>query len=151
MGRTEQSVYADDIIPGTSYDLGSHQVSADEIVGFATDWDPQLFHVDGDAAARGVFGGLIASGVHTLAVLQRLSVPTVYDRWATIAARGMREVRFRKPVRPGVRLTGRLVVEEVSPRDRHRALVTVGGRLDDESGEAVLDVLLDVYVARKAT
>ena len=56
--------YFDDYLPGATYDCGSVSVSADEIVSFARQFDPQPFHVDPGAAARGPFGGLVASGWH---------------------------------------------------------------------------------------
>ena len=58
----------EDFEPGQVFELGSRTVSADEIVAFAREWDPQPFHVDPEAAADSVFGGLIASGGQTVAV-----------------------------------------------------------------------------------
>ena len=63
--------YFDDYLPGASYDCGSVSVSEAEIISFATQFDPQPFHVDPEAAARGPFGGLIASGWHTAALVMR--------------------------------------------------------------------------------
>ena len=148
---TESTVFADDIAVGTTYPLGTALVTEQDILTFATEWDPQYFHVDPRAAASSPYGGLIASGIHTVAVLQRLSVEAVYSRWATIAARGIRDLRFTRPVRPGSELTGSLVVQDVQPRGEHRSLVTVTGRLDEVQGDPVLEVALDVYVARRLT
>lgn len=146
---TASTVFADDIAAGTTYPLGTARVTEQDILTFATQWDPQYFHVDPEAAASSPYGGLIASGIHTVAVLQRLSVEAVYGRWATIAARGIRDLRFTRPVRPGTELTGSLVVQDVQPRGEHRSLVTVASRLDDVQGDPVLEVSLDVYVARR--
>jgi acyl dehydratase len=147
---TASTVFADDIAVGTTYPLGTARVTEQDILAFATEWDPQYFHVDPGAAASSPYGGLIASGIHTVAVLQRLSVDAVYSRWATIAARGIRDLRFTRPVRPGSELTGSLVVQDVQPRGERRSLVTVTGRLDDVQGDPVLEVSLDVYVARRS-
>lgn len=143
------TLYADDLTPGDAYDLGSHTVTTEELVGFASVWDPQFFHVDKDAAAKGLFGGLIAGGVHTLSVFQRLSVLGFWERTATIAARGLRDVRFLRPVRPGTTLVGSLVVDEVQHRDATRSLVSVKGHLDDGEGHRFLSVTVDAYVARR--
>ncbi len=148
---TAATLYADDLSPGDAFDLGTHTVSVTELTRFAEAWDPQFFHVDSDAADRGMFGGLIASGIHTMAVLQRLSVAGFWGRTATIAARGIRDVRFVRPVRPEASLTGTLVVEEVRHRDGHRSLVTVHGSLHEESGETVLTMTVDAYLARRPT
>ena len=146
----ESTLYADDLKVGEVFDLGSHTVTTEELVDFADTWDPQFFHVDPAAADRGLFGGLIASGLHTMAVFQRLSVAAFWSRSATIAARGIREVRFLSPMRPETTITGRLVVEEVRHRDAGRSLVTVSGRLDETTGTQVLAMTLDAYLARRS-
>lgn len=146
---TAETIFADDLGPGDVFELGSHPVSEDELTRFAGEWDPQFFHVDAAAAEQGMFGGLIASGIHTMAVFQRLSVEGFWGRAATIAARGIRDVRFLQPVRPAVTLTGRILVEEVGHRDEHRSLVTVAGSLRDGSGAAVLTMTVDAYLARR--
>ncbi len=60
--------YGEDLAVGTVYQLGTHTVSEAEQLDFAAQWDPQDFHTDADAAAAGPFGGLIASGIHTLSI-----------------------------------------------------------------------------------
>ncbi|HEU4514482.1 MAG TPA: MaoC/PaaZ C-terminal domain-containing protein [Nocardioidaceae bacterium] len=145
---TDETLFADDLTAGDVFELGSYTVSTDELTGFAAHWDPQFFHVDRDAADRGLFGGLIASGIHTMAVFQRLSVAGFWERSATIAARGIRDVRFVRPVRPESTLTGRLLVEGVRHRDG-RSLVTVRGALATDTGEAVLEMIVDAYLARR--
>lgn len=142
------TIYADDLEPGRRFDLGRHRVTEAELVSFARDWDPQVFHVDASVAEAGVFAGLIASGIHTLAIFQRLAVEEFWGRLATIAARGMRETRFVRPVRPDDVLQGSLVVETLEVRDPSRSLLTVRGELCGASGP-VLEVLFDVYVARR--
>jgi acyl dehydratase len=142
------TLYADDLTVGEVYPLGSYTVVQQEIVDFATAWDPQFFHVDPEAAARGAFGGLIASGVHTIAVFQRLAVGGFWGRCATVAARGMRDVRFVRPLRAGTELEGRLVIDAIRHRDAQRSLVSVSGTLEERSGP-VLTVALDAYVARR--
>jgi acyl dehydratase len=144
-----ETLYADDLEVGDVFELGSHTVTEQEILEFATDWDPQFFHVDAEAAARGLFGGLIASGIHTMGVFQKLSVDGFWGRAATIAARGMRDVRFVSPMRPATLLTGRLTVDEVRHRDAGRSLVTVSGVLGGPAGP-VLTLQLDAYLARRS-
>ena len=145
----DSTIYADDLTAGDVYELGSYTPSREEVMSFAETWDPQFFHTDQEAAERGLFGGLIASGIHTMAVFQRLSVAGFWGKSATIAARGIRNVRFIEPVRPGTTLAGRLVVEEVTHRDAGRSLVSVSGSLRDDSGASVLALSLDAYIARR--
>ena len=80
--------YFDDYLPGASYDCGSFSVSEDEIISFAKQFDPQPFHVDPRAAARGPFGGLIASGWHTAALVMRQLVDHYLPAEASLGERG---------------------------------------------------------------
>lgn len=62
---------------GVEQDLGTHTFSAEEIITFATKYDPQRFHVDPEAARKSNFGGLCASGWHTTAIWMRLNVEDI--------------------------------------------------------------------------
>ncbi|MBM7366095.1 MaoC/PaaZ C-terminal domain-containing protein [Gordonia hydrophobica] len=138
-------VYGRDIEPGQVFGLSEFTLTKEELVAFAERWDPQGFHVDEDVADAGVYGGLIASGVQTFAILQRLSVLDVYDHWAVIAGKSMRDVAFLRPVRPGDTLTGSLTVTDVAFDDRNRALVEVDGELTVD-GKPVMSVHMASYV-----
>ncbi|AUH67949.1 MULTISPECIES: MaoC/PaaZ C-terminal domain-containing protein [Gordonia] len=129
--------YGRDIEVGRVYRLGEYTLTADDLVDFAQRWDPQGFHVDEDIAASSPYGGLIASGVQSFAIMQRLSVLAVYDHWAVIAGKEIRDVAFLRPVRPGDVLTGTLTVTGVTFDDRDRALVEVDTELTVE-GKPVL-------------
>lgn len=122
-------LYAEDLVEGHTYELGSYTVTRDEILSFAGQWDPQAFHTDDDVAAAGFFGEVIASGIHTLAVFQRLSVLGAYNNWPVIAGRKSRDVQFRSPVRAGLELFGTLTVLEVTHTKPDRALVVTQGVL----------------------
>ena len=93
--------YWDDYEVGQTFDLGSTSFTADEIVSFARQYDPQSFHVDADAARQSMFGGLIASGWHVTAKLMRLFVDNYVDQRTALGSPGVDEVRWLKPVRPG--------------------------------------------------
>ncbi|MBL6613961.1 MAG: MaoC family dehydratase [Reyranella sp.] len=97
--------YWDDYEVGQKFELGSTSFTADEIVEFATRYDPQSFHVDAAAAAKSMFGGLIASGWHVNAKLMRLFVDNYVDQRTALGSPGVDEIRWLKPVRPGDRLT----------------------------------------------
>jgi len=117
------TLFAEDLILGTTIELGSYVVTREEIVAFATQWDPQGFHVDEEIAAAGAFGGLIASGIHSMAIFQRLFVTGALADWAVIAGRSIGDVQLTAPVRPDMVLTGRCTIEEVDPKGPGRALV----------------------------
>ena len=104
--------YFDDYVPGTTHDCGSVSVSQAEIISFATQFDPQPFHVDPEAAARGPYGGLIASGWHTAALVMRQLVDHYLPAEASLGSPGMDEIRWLGPVRPGDTLRVRAIVLE---------------------------------------
>ena len=93
--------YFDDYRPGSTYDCGSFSLSEDEIISFAEQFDPQPFHVDPGAAARGPFGGLVASGWHTAALVMRQLVDHYLPAAASLGSPGLDEMRWLNPVRPG--------------------------------------------------
>ena len=142
----DQTVFADDLAVGARYPLGTFTTDREEIVAFAKQWDPQSFHVDAAAAEAGFFGDVIASGIHSLAIAQRLSVLAVLDDWAVIAGRRLRDVEFLAPVRPDDILDGTLVIEAVDFDHRHRALVSYRVELTNQSAVRVLRLVIEAYV-----
>jgi acyl dehydratase len=100
---------------GETRTFGDYPVTAAEIVEFAEQYDPQSFHVDPDAAAESMFGGLIASGWHTAAMTMRMLVDNVLQDEGALGAVGVDEIRWPEPVRPGDRLH---VETEVIDRER---------------------------------
>jgi acyl dehydratase len=111
-------------------------------------WDPLRFHVDEDVAQAGAFGGLIASGLHSMAILQRLAVLGLLQDWALIAGRLIANVQMTGPVRPGMTLRGTHRIDAVDPRGPHRSLIYQRLTLwhgDDE----LLSFDEVVYVARR--
>lgn len=106
--------YFEDISVGDSYTTGSYTVTRDEIVRFASQYDPQPMHIDADAATDSVFGGLIASGWHTASVCMRLLVTHLHDR-AWVGAKGVDDLRWIEPVRPGDELTVSVEIVDKQP------------------------------------
>ncbi len=111
--------YFEDYVPGTVVEYGEIRVTEAEIVEFASRFDPQEMHIDRAAAARGRFGGLIASGWHTAAMMMRLFAEHFLPRTASLASPGIDELRWLRPVRPGDVLHIRVSVTEAT-RSRSR-------------------------------
>ena len=132
--------YYEDLAVGDVYETSGYTVTKSEIVDFAEQFDPQPFHVDEAAAAHSKFGGLIASGLHTMAVCQRLVTDGFYSEIANVAGLGIDETRFHEPVRLGDRLTAHIEISETRPLEHRddRGLVVVDQRLDDGGGTTVL-------------
>lgn len=92
--------YFEDIAVGEQHAFGSRTVTEEAITDFATRFDPQPIHLDASAAEASAFGGLIASGWHTAAECMRMLVDNLADEaWA--GAKGVDELRWIEPVRPG--------------------------------------------------
>lgn len=106
-------LYAEDLAVGDWMELGELSMTEAEIIEFATLYDPLPIHTDPEAAAQGPFGGIIASAVQTFALFARLTSSTFLSRLALVAGKGMDNVRFPAPVRPGEVLRVRLVLEQV--------------------------------------
>lgn len=144
-------VYGDDLPLGEVLDLGTHTVQDGEIVDFASRWDPLAIHTDAEIAAGGPFGGLIASGIHTAAILQRLAVSSHYSRWAIVAGREIRSMRMLRPVRTGDTLAGSLIPVSRTAAARGRVDVLLEARLANQDGKDVLALEIEiVMLARPA-
>lgn len=104
--------YFEDYVPGSVYEFGSIVVEEEEIIDFATRYDPQVFHTNPDAAQKTIFGGLVASGWHTAAIAMRLLVDHYISHVACLGSPGADELRWLKPVRPGDELSIRVTVLE---------------------------------------
>ena len=106
--------YFDDYVEGDVHDLGSIAVELDEVLSFARRFDPQTMHVDPEGAKKTPFGGLIASGWHTAAMMMRLLADNFLSAASSIAPPGIDELRWLRPVRPGDRLSLRVTVLEAN-------------------------------------
>ena len=104
--------YFEDYHLGMVDEFGEVAVTAEDIMEFARRYDPQAMHIDPEAAARGPFGGLIASGWHTGSMIMRLFVEHYLSKVATLPSPGLDELRWVRPVRPGDRLRVRVTVLE---------------------------------------
>lgn len=94
--------YFEDLVVGTKASFGRYEVTRDEVVEFASKYDPQPFHLSDEAAARTHFGRLAASGWHTAAMAMRMAVENMKDqRSASLGSPGLDELRWLKPVYPG--------------------------------------------------
>jgi acyl dehydratase len=108
--------YLEDFKPGDIFESPSrYTITEEAIVAFAREFDPQPFHVDAQAASKSMYGGLLASGWHTGAVMMRLLCDGVLRDAASLGSPGIDELRWIKPVRPGDTLRIRMTVLEVIP------------------------------------
>ena len=97
---------------GQVIEAGPYAVSEEEIVRFATQYDPQWFHTDAAAAAKGRFEGLIASGWQTCGIAMRLVADAALAGSESFASPGLAYLKWKHPVRPGDALCVRATVLE---------------------------------------
>lgn len=94
-------IWYEDFVVGDALEMGSRVVGRDEVIAFAREYDPQPFHVDEQAAKDSLFGGLIASGWHTCAMVMRMMCDSYLLDSASLGSPGLDNVRWLRPVRPG--------------------------------------------------
>jgi acyl dehydratase len=104
--------FFEDYRVGAIHEFGTAAMDAAEIIDFARRYDPQYLHLDAEAAAHGPFGGLIASGWHTVSVVMRLLVEHFIPAAASLGSPGIDELRWLLPVRPGDELRVKVTVQE---------------------------------------
>lgn len=104
--------YFEDYIAGSVHEYGVVTVEQDEIIDFAARFDPQVFHMDPESAKSTIYGGLIASGWHTAALMMRLLTTHFISKVASLGSPGVDELQWRIPVRPGDVLSIRVTVLE---------------------------------------
>ena len=107
--------YFEDFFPGQEIALGSRTVSEEEIIAFATQFDPQPFHVDHDAGAASIFGSVIASGWHTCSMMMRLVVDNLISESSSMGSPGLDGVRWLLPVRAGDTISVSYLTTSVKP------------------------------------
>lgn len=103
--------FFEDYTVGRTYDCGCFTISEQDIIDFASRYDPQAMHVDRLLAARGPFGEVIASGWHTVGLTMRLLVDNFLPANG-LAAPGVDELRWPNPVRAGDRLSVRVTIQQ---------------------------------------
>ena len=115
----------EDYVPGVAFECGPIAIGETEIVDFAERFDPQDIHTDPEKAARGPFGGLIASGWHTASLIMRVYTDNFLSPAAAMGRASVDALRWTKPVRPGDLLRMRVKVLEASPSASHGDAGTV--------------------------
>ncbi len=135
--------YFEDYLAGSTYEFGEIEVGEAEIIEFAKRYDPQDFHTDPAAAAKGPFGGLIASGWLSASLMMRLFADHYLSKNASLASPGVDELRWLKPVRPGDRLRIRIsVVEARQSRSKpDRGMVRSAIEMINQAGQVVMTMI----------
>jgi acyl dehydratase len=138
-----EMLYFEDFAVGAVFELGQRTLAEDEVLAFARAYDPQPFHTDPEAAARSIYGGLIASGWQTCAVVMRLMCDAYLLRAASMGSPGVDEVRWLAPVRPGDTISARMEVVEAraSASKPDRGIIRSRWTATNQDGTTVLTML----------
>jgi acyl dehydratase len=103
--------YFEDFPVGQVAEYGPRRVTREEIIAFASQYDPQPMHLDEEAARNTMLGGLAASGWHTCSVMMRMLADGFLLDSSSMGAPGIDEVKWMRPLRPGDTLTARTTVQ----------------------------------------
>ena len=141
-------LYLEDFAVGQKYATGTIRVDADAIQAFATQFDPQPFHLDGEAARGSLFDGLAASGWHTAALTMRLLVDSQMKPAGGIIGTRAEELRWPRPVRPGDELHVEVEILEARPsRSRPgEGYVKCRSTTLNQDGQPVQELVMNLLV-----
>ena len=130
----------EDFAAGQVRDLGSITPTREEIIAFASQFDPQPFHLDEEAAKASVFGGLCASGWHTCSLAMRLMVTNFLHQTTSLGSPGLDGVKWPRPVFPGDTLRLQHTVLETKPMSKRPdvGMVHTVWEMFNQNGDKVL-------------
>ena len=136
-------LHFEDFPVGEVVSYGSYEVTAEEIVAFAREFDPQPFHLDAAAARDSILGGLAASGWHVCAMFMRMMYDGYLAETASMGSPGIDEVKWLKPVHAGEVLSCRRTTRaaRISAKRPEMGLVTFQWELFNAAGEKKTDIV----------
>lgn len=144
-------LFLDDLRVGQRFTSASHVLDTEQVKRFASEFDPQPFHLDENAATKSLFGGLAASGWHTAAVTMRLLVGGGAPFAGGVIGAGA-EISWPKPTRPGDELHVVSEVTEITPSRSKpdRGIVALRSETRNQHGDVVLVLTSKLVVPRQA-
>jgi acyl dehydratase len=145
------ALYFEDFTSGREFRTDGVTLTEGQILDFALAYDPQPFHLDVEAAKQSIFGGLIASGFHTMALTFRLFAQTRALAACSLGSPGADELRWLRPVRPGdtLRAIVRVVEQRPSTSKPDRGIVRLHWTTLNQKGEPVLTMTSMQLVRRR--
>ena len=141
--------YYEDLIVGSRSSYGRYAVTRDEVVAFASKYDPQPFHLSDEAAAQTHFGRLSASGWHSGAMMMAMMVEHMKDDpVASLGSPGLDELRWIKPVYPGdtLRVESELIDKRRSKSRPDMGITKTRTMMFNQHDEQVLSVIANGLV-----
>ena len=138
--KTPIKTYWEDFAVGQVRQLGSITPTREEIIAFASQFDPQPFHLDDEAAKASVFGGLSASGWHTCSMAMRLMVTNFLQETSSLGSPGLESLKWPRPVFPGDTLRLQQTILETKPMGKRPdvGMVRTLWEMFNQNGDKVL-------------
>ncbi len=132
--------YWEDFNPGDTFEFGPRLVTREEIIEFASEFDPQPFHLEDEAANKSMLGGLAASGWHVCCIVMKMASDAYLLESSFIGAPGVEEVRWVAPLRAGASVTVRATVHDkrVSRSRPEMGFLKVSHDLIDADGKTIM-------------
>jgi acyl dehydratase len=143
----------EDFPPGHFGSFGPRHVTREEIIAFATEFDPQPMHLDEEAAKHSMLRGLSGSGWHLGSLMMRMLFDGFIHRTASLGSPGVDELRWLSPLRPGDDLTLDVDVTQarVSRSRPETGIVTYKMSVRNASGQTLVEATSPVIVKRRAS
>jgi acyl dehydratase len=143
--------YYEDFKTGERFISGGMTLTEAAIIDFARQWDPQPFHIDAEFAKKWQYGGLIASGLHTMAVTLKLWLELGVLKASSLGSPGLGETQFPRPVRPGdtLRVVTDIVELRASASKPDRGICRLRQVTINQRGEHVMEQETTVFLKRR--
>jgi len=141
----------EDFQPGHLGRFGPRRVTRDEILAFATEFDPQPMHLDEEAASRSMLQGISGSGWHLCSIIMRMMFDGFIGRAASLGSPGVNELRWLAPLRPGDEVTLDVEVAEVRVSRSRPAtgIVMFKAVASNAAGQALCEMTSPIIVQRR--
>ena len=146
-----RALYFEDFKAGDRFESARLTVSEALIVEFGRFYDAQVFHTDPEAAKTTVYGGLIASGLQTIALTFKLFLETGTIAASSLGSPGLDEIRWRAPVRPGdtLHVVAEVLETRASSSQADRGIVRVLYTTRNQQGDAVMTLIGNQLLRRR--
>ncbi len=143
--------YFEDFKKGERFISGGMTLTEAGIIEFARQWGPQPFHIDAEFARKWQYGGLIASGLHTMCVTLKLWLELGVLKACSLGSPGLGETQFPRPVRPGdtLRVVTDIVELRASQSKPDRGICRLRQVTINQRGEHVLEQETTVFLQRR--
>ncbi len=146
-------IFFEDIVVGDTKKFGATEVKREDVIDFASKYDPQPFHLDDEAAKNSVFGKLCASGWHTGAIMMRMLVDELTKQGlAGLGSPGLDELRWLQPVFPGEVLSveTEVLAKRESQSRPNLGFVKSSYKVFNQNGDLKMTAISNYMVAKRS-